>query len=100
MSKALAFFLIALIFAPTGVILAETPEPSGSVVGCSQNAATSTENENTSETLPESNCGILAPNDGQLTVLENELTGTNAVATTTSYIHGDHLGGNNGDRHS
>ena len=35
------------------------------------------------------------PQCGSTTVLENELTGTNAVVTTTSYIHSDHLGGTN-----
>ena len=100
MPKALALLLIALILAPTSVIFAETPEVPDPFAGCSQSATTSTEVENTLETPQEPHCDLLVLNGGSTTVLENELTGTNAVATTTSYIHGDHLGGNNGDRHS
>ncbi|HCM43678.1 MAG: Rhs-related transmembrane protein, YD repeat protein [Candidatus Kaiserbacteria bacterium GW2011_GWC2_49_12] len=95
MPKALALLLIALILAPTSVIFAETPEVPDPFAGCSQSATTSTEVENTLETPQEPHCDLLVLNGGSTTVLENELTGTNAVVTTTSYMHGDHLGGTN-----
>src|SRR3989344_3181553 len=95
MSKTLTLLLIGLMFAPTSAILAETPKSFESLVDCPQTALASTEDENTSETLRESNCGLLVLDYGPTTALRNELTGTNAVVTTTSYIHSDHLGGTN-----
>src|SRR3989344_1717929 len=95
MRKITTLLLLALIFAPTGIILAETRKSSESLAGCIQSATSSTEDENTLETLIESNCGLLVLDYRSTTVLKNELTGTNAVATTTSYIHSDHLGGTN-----